>query len=305
MAPTVGPRATEPDLGVLLCSIAISLIPRYLLGEGPLLKEGWCLGQCSAGNPQVLPSMRVLFWHVPKLCCRPCWQFKGNIIPWCPWPLSAGPQITPKNQTRSDRIMYLDDFWSIRKMSSNCPRSTFCLSGWGWLHLQRQTVRTNFKNLFMLVIHGLFSYFGLCSHLHDFHCGLFELGSPACCCCTSHPDRSHLINFINLALTGNEANTSFRSLIQANVYKWCHINDPFIILVCSDYSAPILGASFCVTMKLNTTACHFASCNEHAMKLAQRSRFNQTVITLLKNWNVVTVISLFINNFMYSSRAQM
>lgn len=170
-----GTKPTEPDLGVRLCSIAIPLIPHYLLGEGPLLKELQCLGQCSAGKPQVLPSMRVLLWHVPKPCCRPHWHFIGNIIPWCPWPLSAGPQIPQKNQTRSDRIMHLDDFWSIRKMSENCPRSTVYVSGWGWLHLQRQTVWTNLKNLFMLVIYGPFSYFGLYSHLPDFHCGLFKL----------------------------------------------------------------------------------------------------------------------------------
>lgn len=170
MAPTVGPRATESDLGVLLCSIAISLIPRYLLGEGPLLKEGWCLGQCSAGNPQVLPSMQVLLWHVPKLCCRPCWHFKGNIIPWCLWPLPIGPQIPPP-KIRPDQIesctwmIQVSGKWAKTVQGQLSQGEAGCISS--------VRLRTNFKNLFMLVIYGLFSSFGLCSH--DFHFGLFKL----------------------------------------------------------------------------------------------------------------------------------
>lgn len=100
-------------------------------------------------------------------------------------------------------------------------------------------------------------------------------------------------------------NTSFRPLIHDNVCKWWHNNVPFIILFCYNYSAAILGASFYVTMKLDTTACHFASCNEQAMKITQWSCFNQTVITCLKNWNVGTVISLFMNNFVPGSRPHM
>lgn len=59
-----------------------------------------------------------------SLTLKPRWHFKGNIIPWRPWPLSAGPQIPPKNQTRSSHAPgWFKDQENEQKLSKvNCLR---------------------------------------------------------------------------------------------------------------------------------------------------------------------------------------
>lgn len=138
--------------------------------------------------------MRVLLWQVPKLCCRPCWHFKGNIIPWCPWPLSAGPQIPPK--IRPDQLESWT--WRIFEVSGKLAKTVQ-----GQLAMsQGEAGCTPSVRLYGLTLKVyLWPIFQLRLLISSLLIPLwdFQTRSPACCCWTSHPDRSHLINFINLA----------------------------------------------------------------------------------------------------------
>ena len=60
---------------------------KALWEESKPVEAMWCFEQCSAGKHWVLPSVRMLLWHITP---TPALLQNMYTLPWWLWPLSAG-----------------------------------------------------------------------------------------------------------------------------------------------------------------------------------------------------------------------